>query len=261
MLRRVSEIEGYRVRASDGEIGKIEEIYFDDEHWAVRYLIVATGGWLTHQEVLISPHAVKRISPRTRSVVLALTRDKVQKSPRIDTNRPVSRQHEAEYYRYYGYPTYWSDSVWTGGLVPQVALPASISPEAIPPRTPLEEQLDKRGSPAPEADAELADSHLRSSSEVAGYRIEARDARVGHVEDFMFDSETWTITHLIVDTRRAAPARFVLLSPQSIRTVDWGSGVVVVDKSVAELSNGPRFDPGQPPRAGEPAAEHTRSRD
>lgn len=261
MLRRVSEIEGFRVLATDGEIGKVEEIYFDDEYWAVRYLVVATGGWLKRREVLISPQAVKRISPRTRSVAVVLSRQKVQNSPNIDTYRPVSRQHEAEYYRYYGYPAYWSDTVWTGGLTPPVALPASISPEAVPPRTPMENQLAKRASEALPESTTPVDSHLRSSSEVTGYRIEAPDTRVGHVEDFIFDSRTWTIAHIMIGTRNSSPGKFVLLSPKSIRAVDWASGIVLVDRSAQELTDSPGFEPGKLLEAGERNVEHRRSQE
>jgi uncharacterized protein YrrD len=43
----------FAIRATDGELGTVDDIYFDDETWAIRYLIVDTGGWLGGRRVLI----------------------------------------------------------------------------------------------------------------------------------------------------------------------------------------------------------------
>jgi uncharacterized protein YrrD len=52
MLTNVNHIKGLVIRATDGEIGTVDQLYFDDETWAIRYLTVATGGWLSDREVL-----------------------------------------------------------------------------------------------------------------------------------------------------------------------------------------------------------------
>lgn len=46
MLTNNVDLKGLVIRATDGELGKVEELYFDDESWAIRYLTVETGGWL-----------------------------------------------------------------------------------------------------------------------------------------------------------------------------------------------------------------------
>ena len=40
MLRSMSDLEGYAIRATDGPIGHVKDLYFDDEAWVVRYLVV-----------------------------------------------------------------------------------------------------------------------------------------------------------------------------------------------------------------------------
>lgn len=37
MLRSVKSLEGFSIGATDGTIGKIEDFYFDDEAWVIRY--------------------------------------------------------------------------------------------------------------------------------------------------------------------------------------------------------------------------------
>ena len=58
MLRSAKQMFGYAIEARDGRIGKVEDFYFDDTAWRVRYLIGETGGWLTRKAVLISPAAL-----------------------------------------------------------------------------------------------------------------------------------------------------------------------------------------------------------
>jgi hypothetical protein len=107
MLTNATFLKGIAIQATDGELGTVAQFYFDDETWAIRYLTVETGGWLDNRQVLISPISVVRADWAAKRLDVALTKKQVQNSPNIDTHLPVSRQHEAEYNRYYGYPYYW----------------------------------------------------------------------------------------------------------------------------------------------------------
>jgi hypothetical protein len=59
MLRSIKQLYGDSLKASDGEIGHIKDFYFDDQKWAVRYVVADTGSWLSGRLVLISPHAFR----------------------------------------------------------------------------------------------------------------------------------------------------------------------------------------------------------
>ncbi len=107
MLLTSNQLKGFAIRATDGELGIFDQLYFDDESWAVRYLIVETGGWLGGRPVLISPVSVIHADTDARCLDVALTKTQVADSPDVDTQKPVSRQHEADYLEYYGYPFYW----------------------------------------------------------------------------------------------------------------------------------------------------------
>lgn len=104
MLASVTDLQDFTLRAMDGEIGKVNQFYFDDETWAIRYLVVNTGSWLAGRLVLISPIAVGQTDWESNQLEVVLTKKQVEGSPDIDTHKPVSRQHEAEYLGYYGYP-------------------------------------------------------------------------------------------------------------------------------------------------------------
>src|SRR6185295_7858938 len=106
MLRTASHLKGTSIAATDGEIGSVQDLYFDDAHWTVRYLVVDTGTWLPGRQVLISPRAVAS-PPSDRRIPVALSKERIEASPSVDTDKPVNRQYEAEYSRYYQYPPYW----------------------------------------------------------------------------------------------------------------------------------------------------------
>jgi len=101
-------LQNFTIQATDGEIGSVEQFYFDDETWAIRYLVVKTGSWLDQRQVLISPFSIVRLNWEEKRLEVSLTKKQVEGSPDIDTQRPVFRQHEIAYLDYYGYPYYWS---------------------------------------------------------------------------------------------------------------------------------------------------------
>src|ERR1700736_4811206 len=108
MLYDFEKLNGLPVEATDGEVGKVKDIYFDDHRWTLRYIVVETGSWLAGRKVLISPISVKGIDWEKNVAQVELTQQQVRASPNIDTDKPVSRQHERDFFNYYGYPYYWS---------------------------------------------------------------------------------------------------------------------------------------------------------
>jgi uncharacterized protein YrrD len=233
MLQSIKKLDDYRIVATtgEGEAGKVEEVYFDDEQCVVRYLVVDTGGWLGGRSVLVSPYAARSIDWSHRAIFVNLTRDQVEGTPGIDTHKVVSRQQEAEYHRFYGYPPYWqSGKLWAWGAMPVISPTDSQIRE--------EEEAFRRMS----ARRAGADAHLRSSKVVLGYRIEASDDSIGHVSDFLFDEKTWAVRYLIVDTRNWLHGKHVLVSPLWIRDVRWSDRTLSVTLTRRQIEQSPEYD-------------------
>ena len=106
MLRSMNELQGFQLRAIDGDVGEIAEFFFDDEKWTVRYVVVDTRGFTAHR-VLISPISLTHTDANARTLNMSLTQDQIKGSPPPDFHRPVSRQYERGYSAYYGYTPYW----------------------------------------------------------------------------------------------------------------------------------------------------------
>ena len=187
MLNKAKTLAGYKLHCLDGEIGKVEEFYFDDRHWTIRYLVANTGNWLTGRQVLISPYALKTMEKDEQTIAVNLTKKQIEDSPSLDTDKPVSKQFEHAYYGYYGWPMYWSGSYMWGNYPYIVRDPELWKISA---------QEKKKW-----------DSNLRSTHEVSGYHIQAAAGEIGHVEDFIIDDETWAIRFLIIDTQNWWPGK------------------------------------------------------
>jgi len=102
MLNKVKTLKGYKLKCIDGEIGKVKEFYFDDHHWTIRYLVADTGNWLVGRQVLISPYALDGVNNEDQYIIINLTKNQIENSPSLDSDKPISRQYEKNYYTYYG---------------------------------------------------------------------------------------------------------------------------------------------------------------
>ncbi|WLQ16713.1 PRC-barrel domain-containing protein [Hahella aquimaris] len=233
MLRTIKDLEGYAIGASDGGIGQVKDFYFDDESWAVRYLVVETGSWLASRKVLISPISIGVPDWGKRTLPVLISQQQIKDSPGIDTDKPVSRQHEMHYMGYYDYPYYWrGDGLWGGG-----AYPGALTSDA--------NDGDKEtsiGRAASEDGQQAEDIHLRSANAVMRYHIEASDGFIGHVENMLLNVQTWAIRYLVVNTSNWWQGHQVLIAPKWIKSVDWDSVTVTVNLTRQALREAPAFD-------------------
>lgn len=225
MLRSLKDLERYTLSASDGDIGSVANFLLDDQHWTIRYLVADTGGFFEGRRVLISPISLGQSDSLTRRLHVALTRDKVKKSPSIDLDKPVSRQHEQDYLSYYGYPYYWGYS----GLWAMGAYPGLLAAE-------------RRNDAAGRRAEETGDVHLRSASEVRGYHIQGSDEAIGHVDDFIVDDETWQVRYLVIDTSNWWFGKKVLIAPYWTSRISWEERKVYVDLSRDAIKNSPEWN-------------------
>ena len=233
MLRSMKGLTGFTIGATDGDIGRVDACYFDDASFTVRHLVVDTGGWLGGRKVLSSPMALRDIDWPGRRIAAALTKAQVEKSPLIDTDRPVSRQQEIEYHRYYGYPSYWTGPYLWG---------AYPYPFPVPDRQTSFEQ-ERRWA---REDGRLGDPHLRSSAAVIGYHIAGTDGDIGHVEDFLLDEATWAIRYLVVDTSNWWFGTRVLVSSEWVTDVDWNESRLHVELTRERIKASPPYDASGP---------------
>jgi hypothetical protein len=223
MLRSINEIIGYGLKATDGDIGKVIDFYFDDLKWTMRYLVADTGKWLPGRKVLVSPRAIGEYDwLNGRKLPVLLAKKQIENSPRIESDAPVSHQKRKTMAELFSWTIYWRDHII-----------ANVPDEAI-------------ASAAEYVSGPEGDPHLRSVGEVSGYHIQATDDAVGHVENFIAETDDWRIRYMVVDTRNWLPGKKVLVAPDWIGPVNWKERNIVVDMPSQQIKDSPEFDPTTP---------------
>ena len=241
MLRSLKDLKDYTIQATDGTIGHVQDFYFDDEAWVVRYLIVDTGTWLSSRKVLISPISIGQPNWDDRVLPVSITKQQVRNSPEIDTQKPVSRQHEMGYLSYYGYENYWGGA----GLWGAIPYPSKTMPG-------YPELVAKHRAAQPKAQAArldngvpltVEDPHLRSCEAMIDYHIQTTDGVIGHVQGLLVDEQTWAIRYLVVDTNNWWLDHWVLVAPHWIKHMSWSDTTVSLDLTRDQVKNAPDYDP------------------
>lgn len=235
MQRKTKSLIGFSIGAIDGEIGEVKEFYFDDHTWTVRYLIVETGSWLNNRKVLISPQALLTPEWENKIFPVNLTKDQIKNSPDIDTERPVSRQHEIEMHNYYPWTSYWGGSAWTGGM--------GVSGMMTEASEPLVDAVKREKNTSNEGS--VGDSNLRSTHILMGYAIHATDGKIGDVEDFIVDDTTWKLEFLEVNAGDWFKEKKVLISPKLVEEIDWENSEFVLSVSEENVKNSPEYEPSE----------------
>jgi uncharacterized protein YrrD len=229
-MNNASLLIGKKIGALDGEIGSVDDLYFDDQTWTVRYLIVDTGKWLPGRKVLLVPEAIVKPWHHQPSIAVKLTQEQIRSGPDIDTAMPVSRKAEELLHRHYQWNPYWDATMVT------------IPPSPMPPPTPaptLDQDRREAGEPAESS----VEPTLRSANELAGYQVEAGDGEVGVVEDLLLDDDLSRILFLVIEVKGWLFGKKVLAGPSLISRVDWATATVHVEANRQALKNAQEYNP------------------
>lgn len=195
MLQNAAELYGHRIAGTDGDIGQVTDLYFDDNSWAVRYLMVETGDWLGGRKVLISPQAFGQSDPAVKCLRVGLTRKQVESSPVLAPDSAVTRDYEILCNRHYDWPDYW----------------------------------EGRSEPAP------AESHVRSTKVVTGYSIEAEDGLIGTVSGFMVNDASWAIRRIVVGTGSWNVGKEVEVPVGKVESIQHGRSTIFMKLTKTEV--------------------------
>jgi hypothetical protein len=229
MLRSLKDLERYDVSATDADLGRVVNFLLDDEHWAIRYLVVDAGAFLYSRRVLVSPISFRRADWATHRFHLALTMASIKSSPSVDLDKPVCRQNERDQALHYDYPFYWGYI----GLWGQGPSPGLLAAGA------------KMETPAPRSN-KPNDVHLRSANEVLRYHVHATDGDMGHLDDFIIDDETWEVRYLVIQTSHLWFGKKVLVPPRWTSRISWEGEAAYVDLTREAIKSCPVWNAGAP---------------
>ena len=232
MLNSAKTLKDYSLKSLDGEIGKVKDFYFDDHYWQVQYLVVDTGNWIVSSKVLIAINSIRSVDHEKECINIDLTKEQIENSPSLDSEKPVSKQYQKKLTTYYGLPAYWENLQPIG--VGMYAI-AGVAP--LPLSDAKVEKLD-----ASKAAAEVWDPNLRSLNHVSDYAIQSKDDKNSYIDDFMIDDTTWQIRYLVNDPHAWLPGNKFLLSTQWIESISWKQSTVFVSVTSDMIKDSPAYD-------------------
>ena len=225
MLRQIKELGTYRLHATDGDIGHLEQFYFDDRDWKIKYFVVDIGNWLHGKKVLMSPSAIIGVDAPTKTINAAFTKQQVQESDDVGMHKPEGLEQPHDYSLYLGWPYY----LRLNALKDPDHGPVSGS--AHDPEHSLQEAYDE---------------HLRSSKMVSRYHVMAVDGEIGHIEDGIVDDHTWTIQYVVSTVSNWWSPNKVLLPTEWILWINAAESNVYVSLTRNNIATAPAFDSEKP---------------
>ncbi len=208
-MQGLKHLFGYHVRATDEEIGKVEDFFVDDRSWTVRYMLMRTGGIFSGASAVIPAACLGQPNTASRSMPVKFSKAELEGLAEADV-KPVGDEMRALCKALYGK----SDDRRDRGFI--------------------------RVGCTTNQDA--AASSLRSVRELASYQIETRDGPCGLCTDLLADLHEWKVPYLVVNTKEFRPHGHVLAPTTWVQEISWRDMEIEVATSREKLQHAQRFD-------------------
>jgi hypothetical protein len=229
MLINLEALVGSTIHAVDGDVGQVNDVYFDDRYWTIRFLVVDIQPWVPlSSKTLISPISLLEFNTIDQLLNVSISKDKIKNSPQIEEHETVSREFEKTYFDYYAYGYYWVGA----GAWGEYAYPMALANQ---------DRLPEDNEPSEEI---KKTNHLRSTNEITHYAIGALDGNKGYIKDYICDTYNWTLLYIVVDTRDWLPGgKKVLISPAQLSTINWEEKTVSCNLPLEQIKLCPEHHP------------------
>ncbi len=228
MLINLKQLHKCNIEGTDGNLGSVEDVYFDDRYWTIRYLVVDTNPWMPlSDKVLVSPISLLSYNAQEAEIHASLSKNMIENCPKIEDHEPVSRTFEKSYFDYFGYGYYWMGADTWGEYA---------HPMDLVDRDMVDQVKDKDGEKPKE-------NHMRSADEIDHYSVDASDGMKGQVQDLIWDTKDWTMKYLILDTRDWLPGgKKVFVLPQHCKSLNWENKSISCNLTIEQIKNCPEYD-------------------
>jgi hypothetical protein len=204
------------VENEEGIVGKLEDLLFDDESWAVRYVVIEIGGWIYQHQVLLPPALIDVVDWPNRSIRTRLSYHELEEAPNVSEHRPISRNASS----HVQYPVGPSACTFSTLTIP-IVVPVHDEP---------------------------GEAHLQSTQDVIGYVVESSDGEIGHLAEMILNAPTghkgsWTFDNLVVDRGFWFPNRKIVLAPQQVGKIHCDARAIRLAMTLEEVQASPAFQP------------------
>lgn len=193
------------LEGTDGRVGTLYDLLFDEQSWKVRHLVVSTDRWFRGRQIVLDPEVIERADWRERHLQVRMTREQSRQSPNASTALPVARRRMLEE----AAQAIVAEAYWS-----KMRLVLS----------------DFAGDP-----------HLHSTKTLTSLHIHCTDGLLGHIADFVIDDETWRVADLVVDTRNWWLGKRVLIEPTLVNSIDWDRREIRITLPGEQIEHRPAY--------------------
>ena len=226
MKRSLKEINTYSVQTIDEENGKIKNFLFDEDTWIIRYLDVEMGNFFVEKRILIPKEQIGIPEWEDQNFPIKLTMKRIDDSPGLERDLPVSRRYEQDLANYYDVVPYWPTDK---DLYPNREFFFTSNKIIRIPKNMVKE--------------ENIDTSLRSFSEVHRYSIKSIDDTFGHLSDLIIDDSDWQIVYVVLDTKNIVPwSKQIILPVEFVEEINFPNREIRIDLTKEAIKNAPEYN-------------------
>ena len=106
-LRSARLLSGNRLHATNGELGHVQDMLFDEGTWSIRYFVANTSNWWIGHQVLVAPQWITQVRWADETVEIDLAREDIRSAPPFESTAALNRASEVRLYEHYRRPGYW----------------------------------------------------------------------------------------------------------------------------------------------------------
>ncbi|MHA6251605.1 PRC-barrel domain-containing protein [Oceanobacillus sp. CAU 1775] len=230
MYSFTSKLLTYNIAATDGEMGKVKDLYMEDKTWHIRYAIVDTRRWLAERKVLLPPSSFSRINEEEEVLEVEYDKEMIKKSPPVPEESDLTHDKENQLIKYFGWSRDFNEKPLISGEHRVIGVFKTDNEMTREPVDYEREQLIENHR----------DNNLRSHEEIIGARVHGSNGKLGKVVDFIYD-ENWIIKYMVTQSAALLKDGYSYCSVNEIASIDWFEGDVYLDITVEAYQDGVAF--------------------
>ncbi|MCP3031640.1 PRC-barrel domain-containing protein [Halobacillus sp. A1] len=223
MFVNATTLEKLTLQATDGEMGKIKDLYFDESSYTIRYLTFESKKWFPDQVIYLSPSAVEEVDLEKQVITVNHKRDELSEGAGVKEEAEMTPEREEELASRMNWSQYWVQQEKRG------------------------DETSTRGTAGPKTQQSR---QLRSINHLKGIfnraNVVAEDGIVGPISDAVIEIDSWNVRYFQVDCGTWSTHPLALISPDWITDTDWDEGRFRVDLTLHEIEEGPIYKKGDP---------------
>ncbi|AXI08672.1 PRC-barrel domain containing protein [Oceanobacillus sp. 143] len=229
MLHYTSKLKTYNIEATDGEMGKIKELYFDNNKWQIRYAVVDTRKWLPGRKVLLSPASFVMVNEVSENVEIEYDKEMVRNSPPLHEDTILTRDVEDSLFDYYGWGRNWAGEVlWSAEKIPLASFKNARQEDEPVYYNNTQDEINTLD--------------LRTEEEMIGLKVHGTDGSIGEIVDLIFDDEVWKIRYLAVRSTHFIGPKYQVYRIDDINSIEWLEKGIYVNDTSETLDTNKIFD-------------------